>query len=75
MFRYGKMYDNLSAIVKYPWLGKMTPFKIFGNTYFVGTYQASCHLIDTGDGLIMIDPGYTKTAYLVINSIYHLSIQ
>lgn len=36
----------------------MTPFKIFGNTYFIGTYQASCHLIDTGDGLIMIDPGY-----------------
>ena len=72
MFRYGKMYENLSAIVEQPWLGKMTPFKIFGNTYFVGTYQASCHLIDTGDGLIMIDPGYANTAYLVINSIYQL---
>jgi metallo-beta-lactamase class B len=29
-------------------------------------------LIDTGDGLIMIDPGYTKTAYLVLHSIYQL---
>ena len=75
MFRYGKMYENLSAIVKYPWLGKMTPFKIFGHTYFIGTYQASCHLIDTGDGLILIDPGYTKTAYLVINSIYQLGFK
>ena len=75
MFRYGKMYENLLTIGKKPWLGKMTPFRIFGNTYFVGTYQASCHLIDTGDGLIMIDPGYTKTAYLVINSIYQLGFK
>ena len=75
MFRVGKMYENLASIKKYPWLGKMTPFKVFGNTYFVGTYQASCHLIDTGDGLIMIDPGYTKTAYLVINSIYQLGFK
>ena len=72
MFRYGKMHDLLPQVKQYPWLGKMTPFKIFGNTYFVGTYQASCHIIDTGDGLIMIDPGYENTAYLVIDSIYQL---
>lgn len=72
MFRYGSMYERLKDLRKKPWLGKMTPFKIFGSTYFVGTYQASCHLIDTGDGLIMIDPGYSDTAYLVIDSIYQL---
>lgn len=72
MFRYGQMYEQLNEIKSTPWLGKMTPFKIFGHTYFVGTYQASCHLIDTGDGLIMIDPGYSATAYLVIDSIYKL---
>ena len=55
-----------------PWEGKMKPFKIIGNVYFVGTFQASCHLIDTGDGLIMIDPGYSNTLYLVIRSIYEL---
>ena len=75
MFRYGSMYEQLSKIQAEPWLGKMTPFKIFGHTYFAGTYQASCHLIDTGDGLIMIDPGYTKTAYLVIDSIYKLGFK
>ena len=75
MFRFGKMYEGLPSIYKRPWLGKMTPFKVFGNTYFVGTYQASCHLIDTGDGLIMIDPGYTNTAYLVIDSIYQLGFK
>lgn len=34
------------------------PFHLFGNIYFVGTTAVSVHLIDTGDGLIMIDTGY-----------------
>lgn len=55
-----------------PWEGKMEPFKIIGNVYFVGTFQASCHLIDTGEGLVLIDPGYSNTLYLVVRSIYEL---
>lgn len=58
-------------IVK-PWEGKIQPFKIIGNVYFIGTFQASTHLIDTGEGLIVIDPGYSNSFYLVINSIYEL---
>ena len=50
----------------------MTPFRIIGNVYFVGTYQASSHLIDTGDGLVLIDTGYEKTFYLVIDGIHRL---
>ena len=72
MYRYGHMYETKGQFVKAPWLGKMVPFKVWGHTYFCGTYQASCHLIDTGDGLIMIDPGYKRTAYLVVDSIYQL---
>lgn len=55
-----------------PWEGKIEPFRIIGNVYFVGTFQASCHLIDTGEGLILIDPGYSNTLYLVVSSIYEL---
>lgn len=55
-----------------PWEGKMNPFRIIGNVYFVGTFQASCHLIDTGEGLVLIDPGYFNTLYLVVRSIYEL---
>lgn len=55
-----------------PWEGKIEPFRIIGNVYFVGTFQASCHLIDTGKGLILIDPGYSNTLYLVVRSIYEL---
>lgn len=72
MFRYGEMYDNIKEIYKAHWRGKMKPFKIIGNVYFVGTYQASSHLIDTGEGLILIDTGYSETAYLVLDSIYRL---
>lgn len=55
-----------------PWEGYMEPFRIIGNVYFVGTYQASSHLIDTGDGLILIDTGYENTLYMVVDSIHRL---
>ena len=50
-------------------LGDMTPFRIAGNLYFVGEYRASSHMIDTGDGLILIDVGYEETADIVIESL------
>ena len=75
MFINRELHEKRNDMKKSPWLGKMEPVKVFGNTYFVGTYQASCHLIDTGDGLIMIDPGYENTAYLVLDSIYRLGFR
>ena len=45
------------------------PFRLAGNIYFVGTYKASSHLIDTGDGLILIDTGYEETAPIVAESV------
>lgn len=53
----------------------MEPFKIVGNVYFVGCFPASTHLIDTGDGLILIDPGYTDTLHLVIDGIYKMGFR
>ena len=50
----------------------MKPFKIAGNLYFVGTKPASSHMIDTGDGLILIDVGYEQTADTVISSVSEL---
>lgn len=49
--------------------GRIYPSKIAGNLYFVGTYQASSHIIDTGEGLIMIDTGYENTLGLVLESL------
>ena len=44
----------------------IAPFRMVGNLYFVGTYKASSHLIDTGEGLILIDTGYEETAPVIL---------
>ena len=58
----------LQQVWKYP----VAPFKVFGNLYFVGIEPASTHLIDTGEGLILIDPGYSESLYIVLESIRKL---
>jgi len=46
----------------------VAPFQMLENLYFVGTYKASSHLIDTGDGLILIDTGYEETAQVIVDA-------
>ncbi len=57
------------------WEGRIEPFKIVGDVYFVGSFPASTHIIDTGAGLILIDPGYMATFHLVIDSIWKLGFK
>lgn len=52
--------------------GYVKPFRIFGNLYFVGTEPASTHLIDTGDGLIVIDAGYSHSLNIVLENMHEL---
>lgn len=66
------MYRGKRAKPQKVYEGKIEPFKIADNLYFVGTYQASSHLIDTGEGLVLIDTGYENTLYLVIESVRKL---
>jgi len=54
------------------WDKRTEPFRIAGNVYFIGTHYASTHIIDTGEGLILIDPGYDKSLFIVIDGIYKL---
>ena len=55
-----------------PWDGYMEPFKIVDSVYYVGVYQVCTHLIDTGDGLFLIDAGYSNCLYMIIDSIHRL---
>ncbi len=59
-------------MISKPWEGQMAPFKIFGNLYFIGTRPASTHLIDTGDGLLILDSGYQESLYLVLENMRQL---
>lgn len=45
--------DHIPEVIR-----DMEPFRLCGNVYFVGTSAVSVHVIDTGDGLMMIDTGY-----------------
>lgn len=66
------MYPRKQQVAGKSWSGLLKPFHILKGISFVGTYQASIHLIDTGDGLVMIDTGYLNTFYWVVNGIYSL---
>ena len=57
---------------KDPWIGYIKPGRIFGNLYFVGTHPSSIHLIDTGDGLMLIDTGYLDNLYLTVQGIWEM---
>lgn len=58
--------------MKSVWKQRVDPFPIWGNLKFCGTVPSSCHIIDTGEGLMLIDPGLPETFYLVLQSIWEL---
>ena len=67
------MFERKSFAKHYE--GRVDPFKIIGNVYFIGCIPASSHLIDTGEGLILIDTGYEDTLFLLVDSIYRLGFR
>jgi metallo-beta-lactamase class B len=56
------------------WNVPRAPFKVFGNTYFVGTQGLSSVLIATGDGLVLIDVALPQSAPLVDANIRALGL-
>lgn len=61
-----------AAICTEPWRFHVEPFRIFGNLYYVGNRAVCMHLVDTGDGLLLLDAGYPQTVYLLLESIRRL---
>lgn len=47
------------------WNAPHEPFKVFGNTYYVGTAGLSAVLITSDDGLILLDGGLPQSAALI----------
>lgn len=50
------------------------PFKMYENIYFVGSTRVSIHIIDTGDGLVMLDTGYPDMYEQILNSMNELGL-
>lgn len=57
------------------WDEYIKPSKIFGNLYFIGIRAVCTHLIDTKDGLIVIDPGYFESLHIIVNNIWELGFR
>jgi metallo-beta-lactamase class B len=59
----------------HPWEFYYEPFAICGNLYYVGNRRVSSHLIDTGDGLVLIDTAFASTTYLLLDAIARLGFR
>ena len=59
----------MAHILEAPWEYDTAPFQITDNVWYVGTTQVGSHLIDTGDGLVLLDTGWPNTLYLLLESI------
>jgi metallo-beta-lactamase class B len=54
------------------WNQPQQPFRIYGNTYYVGLAGISAVLVDGGTELVLIDGGLPQSAELILASIRHL---
>ncbi len=52
-----------------PWAYDASPFRITDDIWYMGNASVASHIIDTGEGLLLIDTGYPQTTYLLIESI------
>jgi metallo-beta-lactamase class B len=57
------------------WNVPRAPFKVFGNTYYVGTQGLSSVLITTAEGLVLIDVALPQSAPLIDASITTLGFR
>lgn len=69
--RFGNMFPP-GEDMKRPYLLNRPPFRIAGNLYFVGNEWCSSHLIDTGEGLILLDTPCASALPGLIDNIWRL---
>lgn len=62
-----------SPMVRY-WLNQESryvhPFRLYGNVWYVGDSWVCVHLIDTGDGLLLIDSGNCGATAMLVHAIW-----
>lgn len=65
--------DPVKTLAYEPWKLRVEPFQVAPQTWYVaGQTWVGCYLIDTGDGLILIDTAIPESLYLLVDSIYRL---
>lgn len=54
--------------------GAFAPLAVFGNLYFAGSVPASVHVVDTGEGLVMLDTGYPHEVDMTVDNLRRLGL-
>lgn len=71
--RIEKPVGQMQKFDEAPWEVYQEPFRIAPHVYYVsGNNDWAVYLIDTGDGLILIDTSMSNVLYLLIDSIYKM---
>lgn len=69
-------FELMERCCRTPWETYMEPIKMAPGVYYIsGNDWVACYLIDTGDGLILIDTAMHETAYLMIENIRKLGYE
>ena len=68
--KYAFNPDNLKDFYNYPEKYYVKPFKIYGNLWFVGNTDVGAYLLDTEDGIVLIDTTYPATRAQMIQAIW-----
>lgn len=66
--------DEKRVILLTDALSDISPFRLYNNIYFVGGRDVSVHIIDTGEGLVMIDTGYPYMRERIENNMRSLGL-
>lgn len=70
--KYAVTAETFIDVYKYPYKYNIHPFRIASNLYYVGNTSVGSHLLDTGDGLILLDTTFPQSYPLLINSIWEM---
>lgn len=63
----------VETLCEEPWKIALKPFQVTPCTYYIsGQSWVGCYLIDTGEGLILLDTAIPESLYLLVDSIYAL---
>lgn len=62
-------------IKRHTWEYRQKPFRILNNIYYVGNQWVGAYLIDTGDGLILLDSNFQEVFWLLLDNIYSLGFR
>lgn len=65
--------DPVATLAYKPWTLAIKPFQVAPRTWYVsGQTWVGCYLLDTGDGLLLIDTAIPESMYMLVDSIYRL---